>query len=133
MHHRGASAATRLTAIGEEHGVNPISGFAVDVLRDDFTVLSDNSRLWPQTERIKAHIAMAELADDELEWELAVDLARKSARRLRAFFGTDIPGLWHETLDTCGNPLPAPARASSLYHIVCCIREIERFINNCER
>ncbi|MGV0579272.1 AGE family epimerase/isomerase [Mycolicibacterium elephantis] len=120
------SSMRRLVEIGEGYGVNRKTGLAINGLWDDMSVRENNSRLWPQTERIKAHIAVAALTDKD---EQHIKRATEAAAGLRRYFDTDVAGLWHETLDAHGRPLPAPVRASSLYHIVCAIRELGNFIN----
>ena len=117
----------RLAEIGETYGIGATTGLAVNGIWDDLSIRAADCRLWPQTERIKAHLALAESAVGPLH-DQAVQHASEAARGLRRYFDTDIPGLWHETLDAQGHPVPAPAKASSLYHIVCAVREIDRFI-----
>jgi mannose/cellobiose epimerase-like protein (N-acyl-D-glucosamine 2-epimerase family) len=117
----------RLAEIGEAYGINHITRLAVNGIWADLSVRDAESRLWPQTERIKAHIATAELVRNT-EREQALKLAVEAASGLRRYFDTDVAGLWHETLDANGRPVSAPARASSLYHIVCAIRELDRFV-----
>lgn len=122
----------RLVEIGEKFGTNAVTGLAVNDIWDDLSMRSLESRLWPQTERIKAHIAAAELTEDHAS-ERAMISAAEASRGLRRYFDTDLPGLWHETLDRQGRPVFAPARASSLYHIVGAIRELDRFIKDRDR
>jgi mannose/cellobiose epimerase-like protein (N-acyl-D-glucosamine 2-epimerase family) len=117
----------RLAEIGETYGIGTTTGLAVNGIWDDLSIRDADCRLWPQTERIKAHLALAESAEGPLR-EHAIQRASEAARGLRRYFDTDIPGLWHETLNAQGHPVPAPARASSLYHIICAVREIDRFI-----
>jgi mannose/cellobiose epimerase-like protein (N-acyl-D-glucosamine 2-epimerase family) len=122
-------AVRRLTDIAETHGVNPDSGLAINGLWDDFGTRDRQSRLWPQTERLKANIAVAEISVGTTR-ELALRRATEAAAGLRRYFDTDISGLWHETIDERGRPVPGPAKASSLYHIVGAVREIDRFMTH---
>ena len=117
-----------LAQIGETYGINAGTGLAVDRIWDDMSVRDAESRLWPQTERIKAHLATAELACDEVDFEREVGLAADAAGSLRRYFDTGVAGIWHETIDAQGSPVIAPSRASTLYHIICAIREIDRFV-----
>ena len=123
----------RLAEIGETYGINDTTGLAMNGIWADLSTRDAESRLWPQTERIKAHVAVAEIGTDENEVDGAIRHATDGARGLRRYFDTDITGLWHETLDANGHPVPAPARASSLYHIVCAIRELHRFVERHDR
>ena len=81
---------------------------------------------------MKAHIAIAELANSLEDRDRAIRCAVDASRGLRRYLDTDLIGLWHETIDNTGNAVAAPAKASSLYHIVCAIREIDRFIERHE-
>jgi mannose-6-phosphate isomerase len=125
------SKVQRLAEIGETCGINDATGLAVNGIWDDLSVRDRDSRLWPQTERIKAHIAKATLVGDD-GVDLAIHLAARAASGLRRYFDTDIAGLWHETIDPEGHPVFAASRASSLYHIICAIREVDRFIKYCD-
>lgn len=121
-------AVRSLIDVAETHGINRRTGLAVNGIWDDLSAREPCSRLWPQTERLKANIAIAELSKGT-EREFAMKWATEAAVGLRRYFDTNIAGLWHETLDNWGRPVPAPARASSLYHIVGAIRELDRFVN----
>ena len=57
------AAARRLVDIGEIHGVDPGRGLAVNELDLTLDVRDARARLWPQTERIKAHLAIASLGE----------------------------------------------------------------------
>lgn len=123
-----SATVNRLVGIGEEYGVNHLTGLAINGMWDDLSLRDGNSRLWPQTERIKANIALAELGTGEVR-RTAVERAANSARGLRRYFNTELEGLWYETIDAEGRPIPDPARASSLYHIVCAVRELGSFLS----
>ncbi len=125
------STVQRLAEIGETYGVNLATGLVANGVWEDLSMRDANSRLWPQTERLKAHLALADLADDlvdDLERERQLCLAAEASRGLRRYFSADFPGLWHETIDSEGRPVLDSARASSLYHIVCAIQELDRFV-----
>ena len=127
-HEDATVKARRLTEIGEDHGVSCKTGLTMNELWDDLSVRNGDSRLWPQTERVKAHLAMAELADDESACSRAIGRAASAADGLRRYLDTDVAGLWHETLDPHGTPVAASARGSSLYHIVSAVKELDRFV-----
>jgi mannose-6-phosphate isomerase len=119
------AAARRLTAIGEEKGVDPVQDLAVNELNADLSLRDGLFRLWPQTERLKAHASAMAMADDPVAREAAAARAARAARGLRRYFDHPVPGSWWEHLGLDGRPhdLTEPARASSLYHIVCAIAE----------
>ncbi|ANE83277.1 hypothetical protein A7U43_25630 [Mycobacterium adipatum] len=122
------STARRLAEVGEKYGVNEATRLAIDGIWADLSARDRRSRLWPQTERIKSHLAMADLAENEESKQISILLAAEAARGLRRYFETDLAGLWHETLDEMGRPVSAPAKASSLYHITCAIRELDSYV-----
>ena len=115
------AAAKRLVEIGETYGVDQARGVAINELWDDFSLKDDDARLWPQTERIKAWLAMADIAATEADQQAALGKAADATRGLLKYFATSTPGLWHETMCADGTFGPGEARASSLYHIVSAI------------
>lgn len=111
---RAMTAAKRLYVNGLR-GVDPRRGVAVDELDDSLSVRSARARLWPQTEWLRAALAMAELAEgSEREQRLAE--ARKAAAGLALYLRPN--GAWRDKLEPSGAFTEEPAPASSLYHIV---------------
>lgn len=110
----GRSAAVQLWQIGRNHGI-AANGMTLNALNADLKPTDRNHRLWTETERIKASVVFGTVRD--------VDAAIVA---LMAHFKTDVPGLWHETLGSDLTPEQAPARASSLYHIVGAAAELHR-------
>jgi mannose/cellobiose epimerase-like protein (N-acyl-D-glucosamine 2-epimerase family) len=113
----GRSAAARLIEIGEK-GVR--DGVAINSLLDDMTVHDPQARLWPQTERLKAHALMAKLSGEPCHWRQAAE----AAQSLERYLDTGARGLWHDRRQPDGSFIHEPAPASSFYHIVCAIAEL---------
>ena len=112
--HPGAmAAARRLFEIGVTHGVDPGRGVAFNALDDAFAPLAPVARLWPETERLKAALALA-------GGDRAAQAAAASAGLQR---DTDVmpAGLWRDRLNPDGRFVEEPASASSFYHIVCAL------------
>jgi len=122
---RAIAAARRLVALAESHGVDAERGVAIGELWDDLSVKSAATRVWPQTERIKAWLAMATLAEDDDARAEAFSMVATAARGLRLFLDPSAPGLWHERMAADGTFLDEPAPASSLYHIACALAEMQ--------
>jgi mannose-1-phosphate guanylyltransferase/mannose-6-phosphate isomerase len=118
-----ARAVARALYASAERGVDPASGLVVDALREDFSIDRGSSRLWPQTERVKAALllAPAEEADAAPYLASAVQAARASER----YLDPAAPGLWTDTPIVGGAPEPAAALASSFYHIAGAILALE--------
>lgn len=121
---RAIAAARRLVAIAETYGVDAARGVAIGELWDDLTVRSAATRVWPQTERIKAWLAMAEIAEDDAARATAFERVAAAARGLRSFLDPAVPGLWHERMAADGTFVDEPVPASSLYHVACALDEM---------
>lgn len=119
------AAGRRLIEIAENHGVSA-QDLAVNELGPDLSVRSDLHRLWPQTERIKAFVALGWVATDEAERQHARHKMEAAAKGLLRYTHRPVRGGWWEHLDASGQPLDEPIRASSLYHITCAVMEMTR-------
>ena len=117
-------AALRMIEIGDGPGVDPARGVAIFALLDDMSVHDDVARLWAQTERIKAGVLAAQVTGDDRWWTTAVEGARGLLK-----FDTPVRGLWRDKLRADGTFVEEAAPASSFYHIVCAILELDRAIN----
>jgi mannose/cellobiose epimerase-like protein (N-acyl-D-glucosamine 2-epimerase family) len=120
------AAAARLAEIGEGPGVDAEQDLARNELNADLSVRDGLFRLWPQTERLKAHVSALADAPDAAALAATADLAARAARGLRRYFDHPVPGSWWEHLGQDGHPHDPsePARASSLYHITCAVGEV---------
>jgi mannose-6-phosphate isomerase len=116
------AAAERLFQIGVGPGLDLTRGVALQQLLDDFSVHDPVARLWPQTEWLKAALALAAAAPSDPE--LARQVGRAAAA-LRLYLDTPVPGLWWDRLESSGRFIDEPAPASSLYHIACAIAELQ--------
>lgn len=101
-----------------DHGKRGVDGrgVAINALWDDLTVWEPQARLWPQTEYLKAALALGEDAD-----------ALAAANGLRLYLETPAAGVWYDKLRPDGGFVEEPAPASSFYHIICAIAELSRF------
>ncbi|SNB81693.1 MULTISPECIES: HAD-IIIA family hydrolase [unclassified Agrobacterium] len=119
--------ARRLVEIGER-GVDESLSLAQNGLDFSLNPADRAFRLWPQTERIKAWLMMAETAITPEDRENAYAKVADAASALKRFFNDVLPGLWVDRFDEKGRAVDEPAPASSLYHIVCAIEEMHRLL-----
>lgn len=111
---RLSHAAERLMVFVDTNCRNPATGTLYDEVVSDGTIRLDSSRLWPQTERLKAEVLRRDATPD--------GLSRALSALSRHIVGAP-QGLWHERLDVAGKARVEPCPASSLYHITCGILE----------
>lgn len=106
------AVARRLFQVGAR-GVDAARGVAVDALDDSLTVTSARARLWPQTERLKAALLLAERNPEDRAAYLAE--AAGALAGLALYLRPN--GTWADKLNPDGSFVDEPAPASSLYHI----------------
>ena len=119
------AAALRMIDDAEARGIDLARGVAINALLDDFSIHDNGARLWPQTERIKAAVLAAETTGEARYWDMAV----AGAEGLLAYLRTPIPGLWRDKYQSDETFVEEPAPASSFYHIVLGILEMDRAIS----
>jgi mannose-1-phosphate guanylyltransferase/mannose-6-phosphate isomerase len=111
---KAGAAARRLYACGL-HGIDPVRGVAMDTLNPDLSVKNASARLWPQTERLKAALIMGDEAQ-----------AKAAAAGLWKYLEVETPGVWRDKYRPDGAFVEEAAPASSLYHIIAGVAELER-------
>jgi mannose/cellobiose epimerase-like protein (N-acyl-D-glucosamine 2-epimerase family) len=120
--HEALAAALRLVEIDEACGVDAGRSVAIFALNETLTPRNRGARLWSQTERIKAVALAASVTGDSGLWNAAA----RACEGLEAFLDVPTPGLWRDWMDEAGRFREEPAPASSFYHIVGAIAELER-------
>jgi mannose-6-phosphate isomerase len=118
---RARDVALRLIELGEKHGFDAQRGVAITSLLTDGSVRDPIARLWPQTERLKAACIAAEQTRDPQYWSMVAS----AARGLMKYLDTPLRGLWRDKMLADGTLVDEPAPASSFYHIVCAVAELE--------
>lgn len=122
------AAAGKLAQLGEDHGINAKLGVAINELLDDGSLRDGSARLWPQTERIKGHVALASVAPDATTRAEHMALAADAGVALEMYLKVETPGLWRDRLNPDGSFVVEPAPASSFYHIICAIEELDKAV-----
>ena len=119
-------AMRALTHFAEAWGVCAQSGAVRNVVRDDGVVIDPSSRTWPNTERIKARLALFELCGDDP----SAPVTQATRLLLDRYFAKDQQGrhtgAWHDALSADGELAPGPTPASTFYHIFLALSEILR-------
>lgn len=119
------AAALRMIDDAETHGVDMARGVAINALLDDFSIHDNGARLWPQTERIKAAVLAAQTTGEARYW----DMAAAGAEGLLAYLRTPVPGLWRDKYQPDETFVDESAPASSFYHIVLAILELDKAVS----
>lgn len=120
-------AARRMVHLAETYGIDRPRGVAINEINTDLSVRNAHAKLWPQTERIKAWVALAQLTqtqDDAVAFAQALHAANTAMDGLRAYLHHPVPGAWQEVWRADGSWQAEPVRASSLYHIVCALETL---------
>ncbi|KRA57670.1 hypothetical protein ASD89_07710 [Caulobacter sp. Root656] len=111
-----------LTDFAENHGVDPATGITFNQVRDDGAPLDLGSRTWPNTERLKGHIARFEQFGEDPTGALA----SSSRVLLNRYLGAKAPGLWLDHFDANGAGKVDHVPASTLYHVFLAFAEVLR-------
>jgi mannose-1-phosphate guanylyltransferase/mannose-6-phosphate isomerase len=104
----------KLYASAIANGLNRATGLAYGAVSRDGLPLDRMSRSWPQTEAIKAAMAL----DDTGGPDLKPEIEARVARLFRWHIDPAPSGLWIDLIDDRGRALAKDAPASILYHIV---------------
>ena len=109
-------------AFAQEYGVDPASCATFNQVRDDGEPIDRGSRTWPNTERIKAAIALWELDGADPS-----DVIRASGSLLLERYLANTPhGTWIDAFDAAGKPVVNTIPASTLYHVFLAFAEVLR-------
>jgi mannose/cellobiose epimerase-like protein (N-acyl-D-glucosamine 2-epimerase family) len=114
-------AAIALNAFAETHGLEPTGAVRNAVFRDG-TPLDRRSRTWPNTERLKAAVALHELTGRDPR----PALTQGGRLLLDRYLKRPLRGSWHDLLEADGAPAPGPAPASTFYHLFLAVSETLR-------
>jgi mannose/cellobiose epimerase-like protein (N-acyl-D-glucosamine 2-epimerase family) len=106
----------------ETHGVDPATAATYNVVRDDGVVLDRGSRAWPNTERLKAAVALFEL--DGVDPMPVIEPT--SQLLLERYLGRKPAGVWMDAFDAEGRELNRTVPASTLYHVFLAFAEVLR-------
>lgn len=114
--------ARALVEFAEAHGVDPVSHATFNEVRDDGAPLNRASRTWPNTERLKGHLALFELGGHD---PMPV-IAETTRLLLDRHLAVEPRGSWIDLFDEAGKPLSKTAPTSTLYHVFLAFAELLR-------
>jgi mannose-6-phosphate isomerase len=100
------AAARRLYAVGLR-GVDPAAGVAVNALWSDLSLRDPATRIWAQTEYLKAALLFEDAAE-----------ALRAANGLGLYLQTPRRGTWRDKLRADRSFVEEPAPATSFYHLL---------------
>jgi mannose-1-phosphate guanylyltransferase/mannose-6-phosphate isomerase len=109
------NAARRLYEVGLM-GIDHQRCVAIDAMAPTFEVSQASARLWPQTEWLKASVALGRPTD-----------VLQAVRALSRYLEMPVQGLWRDKLTAEGQWVDEPVPASSLYHIAVAIQTLTAF------
>jgi mannose/cellobiose epimerase-like protein (N-acyl-D-glucosamine 2-epimerase family) len=121
--------ARALIRTAEQDGVDPVTFVTYNQVRDDGVALDKGSRTWPNTERIKAHIAAYELFGDDPRQAISDSIDILFARYLKM----PVKGTWIDAFDGNGAPKYTAIPASTLYHVFLAFAEVLRVADQIEK
>ncbi|OXS99403.1 mannose-1-phosphate guanylyltransferase [Notoacmeibacter marinus] len=106
--------ARRLYATGSAYGLNRWTGLAYNAVSRHGVPFDRNSRSWPQTEIIKAAIALDESGPPDMRPEIE----DRVARLFRWHLDPAPRGMWVDTISEKGQPIAQDVPASIFYHLL---------------
>jgi N-acylglucosamine 2-epimerase/mannose-6-phosphate isomerase len=120
-------AAQRLVETATRLGVDPQTSAVRNSVRRDGAILDGGSRTWPNTERIKAAIALLELTGADPWPAIEESAGLLLGRYLTPAPGREFPrGGWHDAFDAHGKPIAMRMPASTFYHLFLAFAEVLR-------
>lgn len=113
----------QLFKVADKMGVK--NKIALDEVWSSGKIKKASARFWPQSERVKAAVALGALAPKAEQKQFA-QAADDGLEQLFKYFENIRPGLWEDTRSESGSMVNQPAKASSLYHIINAMSEYAR-------
>jgi mannose-6-phosphate isomerase len=111
------AAAAKLCSVAENCGVDSSRDVAIELIDERLLPSDRTARLWQQTERLKAwHLQWLLTAAPE-----AYCYRNRALISILHFMSGPRPGLWFDEMDSTGQFVSQPVKASSGYHIACAI------------
>lgn len=111
----------------ERRGLNPETGAVINQMQRDGAALDNGSRCWPNTERLKAAVALHEIGGGDARAMVESSAQLLLKRYLSPTTNINIPrGGWIDAFDGAGRPIATAMPASTLYHLFVAFSEVLR-------
>jgi mannose/cellobiose epimerase-like protein (N-acyl-D-glucosamine 2-epimerase family)/dTDP-glucose pyrophosphorylase len=120
--------AERLRAHAERFGVDSARRAAYSEIYPEGGARTETSRLWPNTERLRANLVRYERSRDPA----AGTAATEAFDTIMRFCDTPMRGLWRDKLRADNSFAEEPAPASSFYHLIFAMSELIRVAETLE-
>lgn len=120
--HDMRAEARALAERSERSGRDPRSGLLYDEVDFDGTPISRHSRLWPQTEAIKANLALFEHEGVDTRQAIAASVNVLLDR----YLAVKPYGVWIDHFDAAGVPRADKIPSTSFYHLFLAFSELLR-------
>ena len=114
------AACRKLFAFAEAYGRNRVTGLVYDEVTKAGRPITATSRCWPQTEALKALLALDRAGMEGLAPRIDETLSHLLDRTL-----ADAPaGCWMDRYGSTGRPIADTIPASTFYHLFCAFAEL---------
>ena len=115
-----------LFASAEERGIGGHGG-VLNKMKRRGEILDGGSRCWPNTERLKGAIALAEIGDQHAYKTIDQTTRMLMTRYISGLSEVSIPaGAWNDAIDKHGRATSSTIPASTFYHIFLAFAELMR-------
>lgn len=114
-----------LAAFADSKGCEAKTGLAFDEVWEDGRVKSMTKRSWPQTEALKAELALSELAGQGITPRADALLGNL----FHYYLDRNVAGGWNDVVDGANLPVATHIPASTLYHVFLAFTEYLRVAN----
>lgn len=91
--------------------------------KEGTTRATEDARLWPQTERLKAALAFVGHSSGQKKAYYAKE-ALSAGASLWRYLEMSITGLWRDTMQEDGSMVEEPVSASTLYHLISSVEQM---------
>jgi mannose-6-phosphate isomerase len=120
------NAPRAMIDFAETHGYDAHRHVAFNECWNDGEPHDEAARLWPQTERLKAWLKIAESSVGVSKFH-AESKALDAARAIAEYLKVDERGMWRDVMLKDGTFKQGASPASSFYHIMCALGELATY------